>query len=33
MNILHRARLDVEEEDDELFLGALDVFLKNPTSA
>ena len=31
MNILHRARLDVEEEDDALFLETLDVFLKNPS--
>jgi hypothetical protein len=31
MNILHRARLDVEEEDDALFLETLEVFLKNPS--
>jgi len=31
MSILHRARHDVEEEDDTLFLEALDVFLEKPT--
>lgn len=31
LSILHRARHDVEEEDDALFLESLDVFLKNPT--
>jgi hypothetical protein len=30
ISILHRARHDVEEEDDALFLETLDVFLKNP---
>lgn len=31
MSILHRARHDVEEEDDTRFLETLDVYLKNPT--
>jgi hypothetical protein len=30
MSILHRARHDVEEEDDALFLETLDASLKNP---
>jgi hypothetical protein len=29
-NILQRARHDVEEEDEALFLETLEVFLKNP---
>jgi hypothetical protein len=29
ISILYRARHDVEEEDDALFLGTLDVLLKN----
>jgi hypothetical protein len=32
MNILQRARHDVEEEDDALFLETLEVFLKNPSA-
>ena len=31
ISILHRARHDVEEEDDALFLETLDVFLSNNT--
>ena len=30
IGILHRARHEVEEEDDALFLETLDVALKNP---
>jgi hypothetical protein len=32
MNILQRARHDVEEEDEALFLETLEVFLKNPSA-
>jgi hypothetical protein len=32
MNILQRARHDVEEEDEALFLETLEVFLKNPST-
>ena len=32
MSILHRARHDVEEEDDALFLETLERLLKNPAA-